>query len=107
MDGPMIAFVYQNSSASEEYFEEKNTYIVLWRPLSQKNVLCTLTLLAYDIQGFWLPHQQEYDTINNVDEPYILVNIIYRPLYESCITTRNFFENYSSPIPFFISMIPD
>ncbi|CAB5366662.1 unnamed protein product [Rhizophagus irregularis] len=104
MDGPMIAFIYQNASVSEETFEEKNTYIVLWRPLSQKNVLCTLTLLAYNIQGFWLPHQQ---AVNDVDGPYIFVNIIYRPLYESCVTMRNFFENYSSPIPFFISMIPE
>src|SRR5437016_3266619 len=105
MDGPMIAFVYQNASmVSEEAFEENNTYVVLWRPLSQKNVLCTLALLAYNIQGFWLPHQ---DIIDDVDEPYRFINIVYRPLHESCITTRNFFENYSSPIPFFISMIPD
>ncbi|GES88573.1 hypothetical protein GLOIN_2v1684213 [Rhizophagus clarus] len=107
MDGPMIAFVYQNASISEETFEEKNTYIVLWRPWSQKNVLCTLALSAYNIQGFWLPHQQENDIIDGVDEPYTLVNIIYRPLYESCIITRNFFENYCSQTPFFISMIPD
>ncbi|RIA95303.1 hypothetical protein C1645_816913 [Glomus cerebriforme] len=108
MDGPMIAFVYQNASmSSEETFEENNTYIVLWRPLLQKNALCTLSLLAYNIQGFWLPHQQEYDIVNDNDEPYRFISIVYRPLYKSCITTRNFFENYSSPIPFFISMIPD
>src|SRR3954447_16341406 len=70
MDGPMIAFVYQNASkASEDIFvsfDENNTYIVLWRPLLQKNALCTLAILAHNIQGFWLPR---HDIANDVDEP--------------------------------------
>jgi hypothetical protein len=107
MDGPMIAFVYQNASkASEDNFvpfDENNTYIVLWRPLLQKNALYTLALLAHNIQGFWLPHR---DIANDVDEPYKFINVIYRPLYESCIKMRNFFDHFSSPIPFFISTIP-
>ncbi|CAI2163239.1 7157_t:CDS:10 [Funneliformis geosporum] len=107
MDGPMIAFIYQNVSEDDfSFFEENNTHIVLWRPLLSRNMLCTLSLLAHSIQGFWLPHQQ-YGIVDDVDEPYRFINVVFRPLYESRIIMRNFFENFPSPIPYFISAIPD
>ncbi|CAG8543768.1 4239_t:CDS:10 [Funneliformis caledonium] len=107
MDGPMIAFIYQNASEDDfTFFEENNTHIILWRPLLQRNILCSLSLLAHSIQGFWLPHQQN-GIVDDVDEPYRFINVVFRPLYESRITMRNLFEKYPSPIPFFISMIPD
>src|SRR4051794_19660245 len=77
MDGPMIAFIYQNTSDDDfTFFEENNTHIILWRPLLQRNMLCSLSLLAHSIQGFWLPHQQ-YGIVDDVDEPYRFINVVF------------------------------